>query len=236
MVVLKENDSYSKVLKKIIEENWTFNKYEFTTEEKLKVKYKNRTPLPIIGFFEGFDEYVGSYETKITTGIKFFGFVTVFKTKKNYNLDKDVVQIIRLSTLEKLTSKEEIEATLTREIQETNNFLIVMSNSDNKTHSRKAYWKYINKKDLTDFRSKKILILDEDLNRKYIKSNDLDTKKYNYKLVSQERINKAILNKEDVLIYYSPYSWGSIAWAKNSEFLATVIKANVNAIKEFRKR
>lgn len=237
MVMLKENDLYCKILKKVIEENWTFNKYEFTTEEKLKATYKEKAPLPMVGFFEGYSNYAGSYETVLTTGIQAIGFVTVFKSKKYYNMKKkEVVHAFDLGKLKELTSEESIEAFLTHAIQDINNYLIVMGNPDNKVRSRKAYWKYVNKKDLNDFKGKIILISQKDVYNKKFKNNDVAAKEYNYKIVSQERIVKAIIDKEDVLIHYSD-SFGHINWAKNGELLAANIGSNESGLfKEFRKR
>lgn len=236
MIMLKEDDTYSKILKKVIEDNWTFNKYEFTTEEKLKSTYEEKTPLPMLGIFEGYIDYVGSYETSLTTGIPFIGFVTLFKTKKYYNLkNREVVHAFTINDLKELTTEKEIESFFTVLIQDLNNYLIVLGNPENKVHSRKAYWSYINKKDLKDFQNKKILISENDVDKKF-KQDVSSAKKYNYKIVSKERIDEAILNKEDVLIYF-PDDWQHINWAKDGRLLATIIRSKVSVLfKDFRKR
>jgi len=202
MIIIKENDLYSKILKKVIEDNWTFNKYEFTTKEKLKSTYEEKASLPMLGIFKGYIDYVGSYETNLTTGIQFIGFVTLFKTKKYYNLkNKEVVHAFTLSELQELTTEAEIEAFFTVLIQDLNNYLIVLGDPESNVHSRKAYWSYINKKDLKNFQNKKILISENDVNEKF-KLDVASAKKYNYEIVGKERIVEAILNKEDILIYY----------------------------------
>lgn len=234
MVMLKENDVYSKILKKVINDNWTFNKYEFTTEEKLKSKYKEKASLPMLGFFKGYLDYVGSNESYTTTGIQSIGFVTVFKTEKNYNLNnKEVVHAFKLDNLKELKSDSAIEASLTVMIQDLNNYLIVLGTPESKVKSRKAYWNYINKKNLKNFKNKKILISEDEVKEKF-KLDISSAKKYNYEVVSQARITKAILGKEDILIYYPYYDY--ISRAKNGELLA-IIRSNTPILfKDFRNR
>ncbi len=237
MVMLKENNRYHTILKRVIEKNWTFNKYEFTTEEKLKTKYKEKSPLPILGFIEGYSDYVGTNESSRTLGIQSIGFATMFKSKKYYNMEnKEVVHAFSLNNIEDLKTEKSIEAFFTVIIQDLNNYLIVLGNPDNKVHSRKSYWNYTKRKDIKSFKNKKILLSKKDSwNEKFMLDEEA-AKKYNYQFVSEERITEAILNNEDVLIYYSD-NWGHINWAKNGELIEDIIRSKQNIMfKEFRER
>jgi hypothetical protein len=240
MIILKENDIFSDALKKTVEKNWTFSKYEFTTLEELQSKHKEKEVLPIFGFFDGMYNLTASDGSVKTYHPSCIGLTRKFRTKTYYDIrGKGVVDFYTFSK-DSAASLHSIEADLTLITQQINNYLSIRENIENKVKSRASFFRYVNKQDIEDIKKKTMLISKEDLNRKF-NTSDI---KFKHQIVKNNRINDAILNKEDVLIYYLNGTTHNIISAKDGRllhyYLASILqresKAQSQIFKDFRKR
>lgn len=239
MIVLKENDIFSEALKKAVEKNWTFSKYKFTTLEELKSKYEEKEALPMFGFFDGVYTITDSEGRTNTYHPYCLGLTQKFRTKTYHDIKgKEVVDFYTFSK-DTTASPSSIEADLVLITQQINNYLIIRENIENKVKNRNSFFKYVNKKEIKGAKKKVMLIYEKDLSNEFNKSKI----KFKYQVVNRERFNEAILNKEDVLIYYLEGNFHHIISAKNGQLLhhysssfQGVSKAQAQMFNDFGKR
>jgi hypothetical protein len=193
LVVLKGEESFISSLKKAIEDNWTFTKFEFVTESEVQKKFVNKEEVFLFGYFTGdFSSYKYTLKEMPVIGI-----AERYLTKGKYKIQGDI-KICYPYPFEGIESQY-LDAYLKVYVQLLNNYLELLNAPDSKVKSMYAY--YIQVKTRNKLcRDKKLLICEEDnyLTDDVIKS----IYKGDYEIVKRERINKAILNREDVLIYY----------------------------------
>ena len=193
-VALNEGDPFSSAFKKAVEENWTFTKYEFTTEEKiLSSGYEKKDEVFQLGF------YKGTFQNSkyVMENVPFIGIVNKIAGKKNYANGKDF-NIYFPYPIDGIEEKY-LPGYLALNIQLLDNYLKKLGDPNRKTPTLYVYLKNIETKNI-ECKKKKILICKEDL---YAEEADItSTYKFDYEIVSRDKINEAILNKEDVLFYY----------------------------------
>ncbi len=88
-VVLKDNDetNFSESLKKSIEENWTFTKYEFITESELSSKYEHKDDVSLFGYFDAMFEHLAGKTNYIMKNVPVIALTNCFRDGYYYKTD-----------------------------------------------------------------------------------------------------------------------------------------------------
>ena len=252
LVVIDGNSVFDVALKKAVEKEWKFSKYEFTTTKELQSNYKERSYVPIYGFFDGSIE--GQNGRSI---IPCLGLITKFKTKDGVTITntgkkkdaptfdlrgKRVLDFNRYIAHEE-DPKEEIESDVAFITQQISQFLTTLEKAENKVKTRNSYTKFVNKKDVKSYQKTTLLICQDDLDEKLKKSDVIAKYKGKCEVVDKKRFNQALAQNEKVLIYRFYQNSHNIVDCATNELLyygvflmKTKKKAQMESFSEFGKR
>ena len=192
-VVLSGEETFRTAFKKAVEANWTFSKYEFITQEQLLKKYHNKDDVFLLGYIQG--ELIDGRNDML--GVPFIGIVDRFLTNGKYRCFKDLNMYFPypVGGIE----EESLGAYLELNIRMLNKYLC-LHEIQSKTITAWSYSEDIEAKNNPLCKKKKILICDLDLVTE--EANITAKGKLDYEIVKRSRIAQAIINKEDVLIFY----------------------------------
>ncbi len=187
-------DTGGAALKLAVEQNWTFTKYKFISESDLHANYKHKTKMLLLGNFTGTVEE----ERWILKKIPFVGIVDRFRAKKThkYKYKRDF-EVYMPFSYKKLEDKY-LPGYMTMHIHLLNKYIEAIHEPDNHIFNQHSYEHALHGRNYL-CREKKILIATDDWHsdEEHINKFDLD-----HEIVSRDRLQEAILNKEDVLVYY----------------------------------
>ncbi|MGL5888672.1 MAG: hypothetical protein ACRC3B_02235 [Bacteroidia bacterium] len=182
-VVVNEKDSADAELKRAVQKYWTYCEYRFMSEAEILKNYDKQKDDYYLGYFEGrFDQ-----GKVIVHNVPFVGITNKIRSKYEYLHHQDF-DFYYLFTKDGYGRKYNA-AYINFCIASMNKYLIKCNSEDRDKKINNAEWK-----------PKKMLICKEDL---FVdKSVITATYKFDYEFVSRDRIAQAILNEEDVIVYY----------------------------------
>lgn len=196
-ILIHENDDHDFYLNKAIFKHWTFSDYKIYNKQTLHDKCVNNPNQYILGSFKTALHLDDHYSEEI----EFLGLVNKYHKHEHYKKHHDVLMYFIFPHDEKIDNQY-FEGYYELNVQLLNHYLETILNPTNKISSLKSYLKHLKSK-YPKAKDKKILICKKDL--KITKSDIKAFKVFDYEVVDRDRINEAIMNHEDVLVYY--LSW-----------------------------
>ncbi len=200
MVLIKDNDPFSAALKKSVEENWTFCEYEFISEETLSKYTKNDDVYILV-----YSDLIRLRRYGISSPHLFFD--PILGISYGVLKDEPIHRSKFLAFIQYPLSgiqEKYLEGYLNLHIQLLHNYILFKSSVKN-SKSGYSYRNYVTYSDHiktknVECKYKKILICEDDL---YVDEDKINDKyNFDYEIVTRDRIHEAILNKEDVIIFY----------------------------------